>query len=162
VTYLPLTDGYMFLAAVIDWHSRFVLSRRLSNTLHGPFRLETQEAALEGGRPEIFNTDQGCQFTARAFTGRLEEAGVAISMDGRGRALDNVFAERLWRSLKYDQIYMKDHLNIQEMEAGLEGWFAFYNHERPHQGLDYRTPSEVYRDAEPVGPRERGAAPTIT
>jgi putative transposase len=152
VTYLPLEGGYMFLAAVIDWHSRFVLSWRLSNTLDGRFCLETLEAALEGGRPEIFNTDQGCQFTARAFTGRLEEAGVAISMDGRGRALDNVFVERLWRSLKYEEVYLKAYRNVREMEAGLEGWFTFYNHERPHQGLDYRTPAEVYRDAEPVGP----------
>jgi putative transposase len=162
VTYLPLEDGYMFLAAVIDWRSRFVLSWRLSNTLDGRFCLEALDAALEGGRPEIFNTDQGCQFTARAFTERLEEAGVAISMDGRGRALDNVFVERLWRSLKYEEVYLKAYRNVKEMEAGLEGWFAFYNHERPHQSLDYRTPAEVYRDAEPIRPRERGAAPTIT
>ncbi len=152
VTYLPLEGGYMFLAAVIDWHSRFVLSWRLSNTLDGRFCLEALEAALGGGRPEIFNTDQGSQFTARAFTGRLEEAGVAVSMDGRGRALDNVFVERLWRSLKYEEVYLKAYRNVREMEAGLVGWFTFYNDERPHQGLGYRTPAEVYRGAKPVGP----------
>lgn len=152
VTYLPLEGGYMFLAAVIDWHSRFVLSWRLSNTLDGRFCLEALEAALGGGRPEVFNTDQGSQFTARAFTGRLEDAGVAVSMDGRGRALDNVFIERLWRSLKYEEVYLKAYCNVREMECGLEGWFAFYNHERPHQALGYRTPAEAYRGAEPVGP----------
>jgi putative transposase len=104
ITYIPLEAGFMFLAAVIDWHSRFVLSWRLSNTLDGRFCLEALEAALNGGHPEIFNTDQGSQFTARAFTGRLEEAGIAVSMDGRGRALDNVFVERLWRSLKYEEV----------------------------------------------------------
>jgi putative transposase len=152
VTYLPLEGGYMFLAAVIDRHSRFVLSWRLSNTLDGRFCPEALEAALGGGRPEIFNTDQGSQFTARAFTGRLEEAGVAVSMDGRGRALDNVFVERLWRSLKYEEVYLKAYRNVREMEAGLVGWFTFYNDERPHQGLGYRTPAEVYFGAKPVGP----------
>jgi len=152
VTYLPLEGGYMFLAAVVDWHSRFVLSWRLSNTLDGRFCLEALGAALGGGRPEIFNTDQGSQFTARAFTGRLEEAGVAVSMDGRGRALDDVFVERLWRSLKYEEVYLKAYQTVREMEAGLSGWFTFYNHERPHQGLGYRTPAEVYCGAKSVGP----------
>jgi putative transposase len=152
VTYLPLDQGFMYLAAVIDWHSRFVLSWRLSNTLDGRFCLEALDTALEGGRPEIFNTDQGVQFTARAFTGRLEEAGIRVSMDGRGRALDNVFVERLWRSLKYEDVYLKSYGNVKELEDGLEGWFAFYNHERLHQSLAYRTPAEVYRGAEPIGP----------
>jgi putative transposase len=152
VTYLPLNQGFMFLAAVIDWHSRFVLSWRLSNTLDGRFCLEALDAALEGGRPEIFNTDQGVQFTARAFTGRLEAEGIAVSMDGRGRALDNVFVERLWRSLKYEDIYLKAYCGVGELEDGLERWFAFYNHERLHQSLAYRTPAEVYHGAEPVGP----------
>jgi putative transposase len=147
VTYLPLEGGYMFLAAVIDWHSRFVLSWKLSNTLDGRFCLEALEVALGGGRPEIFNTDQGAQFTARAFTGRLEAAGVAISMDGRGRALDNVFVERLWRSLKYEDIYLKSYRSVKDLHAGLEDWFRFYNHQRPHQALKYRTPAEVYRSA---------------
>lgn len=152
VTYLPLRDGYMFLAAVIDWHSRFVLSWRLSNTLDGRFCLDTLNDALETGRPEIFNTDQGSQFTAKAFTGRLKEEGIAISMDGRGRALDNVFVERLWRSLKYEDVYLKSYRDVPEMKQGVDGWFAFYNHERPHQSLDYRTPAEVYHDAEPIRP----------
>jgi putative transposase len=152
VTYIPLEGGFMFLAAVIDWHSRFVLSWRLSNTLDGRFCLEALDAALKGGRPEIFNTDQGSQFTARAFTSRLEEEGVAVSMDGRGRALDNVFVERLWRSLKYEEVYLKAYCSVRELERGVAEWFAFYNHERPHQSLAYRTPAEVYRDAEPVKP----------
>ncbi|OJW06142.1 MAG: transposase [Planctomycetales bacterium 71-10] len=162
VTYLPLVDGYMFLAAVIDWHSRFVLSWRLSNTLDGRFCLEALDDALQTGRPEIFNTDQGCQFTANAFTGRLKEEGVAISMDGRGRALDNVFVERLWRSLKYEEVYLKSYRDVPEMEADLERWFAFYNHERLHQSLDYRTPAEVYRDPTPVNPRGKETPQTIT
>lgn len=152
VTYIPLDQGFMFLAAVIDWHSRFVLSWRLSNTLDGRFCLEALDAALEGGRPEVFNTDQGAQFTAWAFTGRLEGEGIAVSMDGRGRALDNVFVERLWRSLKYEEVYLKAYRSVRELEAGLEGWFAFYNHERLHQALAYRTPAEVYHGAEPVRP----------
>ena len=162
VTYLPLEDGYMFLAAVIDWHSRFVLSWRLSNTLDGRFCLEALDAALKGGRPEIFNTDQGSQFTAKAFTGRLKKEGVAISMDGRGRALDNVFVERLWRSLKYEEVYLKSYRSVREMETGLEGWFAFYNHDRPHQSLAYRTPAEAYHDPTPVSPRGRETPQTIT
>jgi putative transposase len=152
VTYIPLEGGFMYLAAVIDWYSRFVLSWRLSNTLDGRFCLEALEAALEGGRPEIFNTDQGVQFTAKAFTGRLESAGIAVSMDGRGRALDNVFVERLWRSLKYEDIYLKAYRSVRDLDIGLAGWFAFYNHERLHQSLAYRTPAEVYRGAKPVGP----------
>jgi putative transposase len=152
VTYIPLDGGFMFLAAVIDWHSRLVLSWRLSNTLDGRFCLEALDMALKGGRPEIFNTDQGSQFTARAFTSRLEEEGIAVSMDGRGRALDNVFVERLWRSLKYEEVYLKAYRSVRELEKGLAAWFAFYNHERPHQSLDYRTPAEVYRAAKPVRP----------
>jgi putative transposase len=152
ITYIPLEEGFMFLAAVIDWHSRFVLSWRLSNTLDGRFCLEALEAALKGGHPEIFNTDQGSQFTARAFTGRLEEAGIAVSMDGRGRALDNVFVERLWRSLKYEEVYLKAYRSVRELAKGLEEWFAFYNHERPHQSLAYRTPAEVYHGTRPVRP----------
>jgi putative transposase len=145
VTYLPLEGGYMFLAAVIDWHSRFVLSWRLSNTLDGRFCLEALEAALGGGRPEIFNTDQGSQFTSREYTGRLEEAGIAVSRDGRGRALDNVFVERLWRSVKYEDIYIKDYDQVNELESGLAAYFQFYDEDRPHQSLDYHTPGEVHR-----------------
>ena len=148
ITYIPMHQGFMYLTAVIDWHSRYVLSWSLSNSLDGRSCLETLEEALRGGKPEIFNTDQGVQYTARSFTGRLESAGVAVSMDGRGRALDNVFVERLWRSLKYEEVYLKDYRSVAELVSGLTNWFRFYNHERPHQSLKYRTPAEVYQEAE--------------
>ena len=147
ITYIPMHNGFMYLTAVIDWHSRYVLSWRLSNSLDGRFCLETLEEALRGGKPEIFNTDQGVQYTSRSFTGRLESAGVLVSMDGRGRALDNVFVERLWRSLKYEEIYLKDYMSVAELESALAKWFRFYNHERLHQSLAYRTPAEVYQEA---------------
>jgi putative transposase len=147
ITYISMHQGFMYLTAVIDWYSRYVLSWSLSNSLDGRFCLETLEEALRGGKPEIFNTDQGVQSTARSFTGRLESAGVLVSMDGRGRALDNVFVERLWRSLKYEDLYMKYYQSVAELEAALTSWFRFYNHERPHQSLKYRTPAEVYQEA---------------
>jgi putative transposase len=145
ITYVPMRHGFMYLTAVIDWFSRYVLSWRLSNTLEGRFCLEALDEALSLGRPEIFNTDQGSQFTAQEYTERLEEAGIAVSRDGWGRALDNVFVERLWRSVKYEDIYMKNYERIAELESGLGSYFWFYNEERPHQSLDYRTPGEVYR-----------------
>jgi putative transposase len=145
ITYVPMRHAIMYLTAVIDWHSRYVLSWRLSNTLEGRFCLEALDEALSMGRPEIFNTDQGSQFTAREYTDRLEEAGIAVSRDGRGRALDNVFVERLWRSVKYEDIYIKDYAQVPELETGLRAYFWFYDEERPHQSLDYRTPGEVYR-----------------
>jgi putative transposase len=145
ITYVPIMHMFMYLTAVIDWFSRYVLSWRLSNTLDGRFCLEALEEALSRGRPEIFNTDQGVQFTARAYTGRLEEAGVAVSMDGRGRALDNVFVERLWRSVKYENIYIKEYNTVPELDAGLSAYFQFYDEERLHQSLGYRTPGAVYR-----------------
>jgi putative transposase len=145
ITYVPLRRGFMYLTAVIDWFSRYVLSWRLSNTLDGAFCLEALDEALSRGRPEIFNTDQGSQFTSREYTGRLEGAGVAVSRDGRGRALDNVFVERLWRSVKYEDIYIKDYERVSELESGLTAYFRFYDEDRPHQSLDYRTPGEVYR-----------------
>ena len=144
ITYVPLARGYVYLTAVIDWHSRYVLSWKLSNSLEGGFCLEALEAALARGRPEIFNTDQGVQFTAATFTGRLERAGVAISMDGRGRALDNVFVERLWRSVKYEHVYLHGHATPAALERGLAEYFDFYCHRRGHQSLGYRTPAEVY------------------
>jgi putative transposase len=144
ITYVPLQHGFLYLTAVIDWYSRHVLSWRLSNTLEGSFCLEALEEALARARPEIFNSDQGSQFTAMAFTSRLETAGVAISMDGRGRALDNVFVERLWRSVKYEEVYLKDYRDGWEAEASLAAYFRFYGHERVHQSLGYRTPAEVY------------------
>jgi putative transposase len=145
ITYVPMPSGFMYLAAVIDWFSRYVIGWRLSNTLDGSFCLEVLEDALRGGKPEVFNTDQGVQFTAAAFTGRLESAGVAVSMDGRGRALDNVFVERLWRSVKYEDIYIRGYETVAELHRGLAKYFAFYNNERLHQSLDYRTPAAVYR-----------------
>jgi putative transposase len=148
ITYVPMASGFMYLAAVIDWYSRYVIAWRLSNTLDGSFCLEMLEEALRGARPEVFNTDQGVQFTAAAFTGRLESAGVAVSMDGRGRALDNVFVERLWRSVKYEDIYIQGYDPVPGLHRGLARYFAFYNDERPHQSLGYRTPAAVYRGTE--------------
>lgn len=144
ITYLPMHQGFMYLVAIMDWYSRYVLTWRLSNTLDGLFCVQVLQEALERGRPEIFNTDQGVQFTALSFTGLLQEAGIRISMDGRGRALDNIFIERLWRSLKYEDIYLKAYETVPALEEGLGGYFCFYNHERPHQALGYRTPAEVY------------------
>ena len=134
----------MYLAATIDWFSRYVIAWKLSNTLDGSFSQEMREEALGRGTPEVFNTDQGVQFTAGAWTGRLESAGVAVSMDGQGRCLDNVFVERLWRSVKYEDVYLKGYEGVPELEGGLRAYFGFYNTERPHQSLDYRTPAEVY------------------
>lgn len=148
ITYIPMTSGFMYLAAAIDWFSRHVIAWRLSNTLDGSFCTEMLEEALRGGRPEVFNTDQGVQFTASAFTGRLEAAGVSVSMDGRGRALDNVFVERLWRSVKYEDIYIRGYEAVPELHRGLARYFTFYNDERLHQSLDYRTPAAVYRGTE--------------
>jgi len=145
ITYIPMASGFMYLTAVIDWYSRYVLAWGLSNTLDGSSSLEVLEEALGRGRPEIFNTDQGVQFTAAAFTGRLEAAGVAVSMDGRGRALDNVFVERLWRSVKYEDIYLRCYETVPELRRGLGRYFEFYNEGRPHQSLDDRTPAVVYR-----------------
>jgi putative transposase len=145
ITYVPMKHGFMYLTAVIDWFSRYVLSWRLSNTLEGRFCLEALDEALSRGRPEIFNTDRGSQFTSQEYTDRLEEAGIAVSRDGRGRALDNVFVERLWRSVKYEDIYIKNYELVPELESGLKAYFWFYDEERPHQSLDYRTPGEVYR-----------------
>jgi putative transposase len=145
ITYVPLPSGFMYLAAVIDWFSRYVIAWKLSNTLDGSFCTEMLDEALTGGRPEVFNTDQGVQFTAAAFTERLSSAGVAVSMDGRGRALDNVFVERLWRSVKYEDIYIRGYEEVSELLRGLTRYFAFYNDERLHQSLGYRTPATVYR-----------------
>jgi putative transposase len=145
ITYIPLLGGFMYLAAVIDWYSRYVICWRLSNTLDGSFCLEMLDEALRLGRPEVFNTDQGAQFTAEAFTSRLESAGVAVSMDGKGRCLDNVFVERLWRTVKYEDVYLRCYESVPELQQGLQVYFPFYNSQRPHQSLDYRTPAEVYR-----------------
>jgi putative transposase len=147
ITYIPLRHGFMYLVAVIDWYSRYVLSWELSNTLDGQFCLAALEQALTYGTPEIFNTDQGVQFTAQAFTGRLEQAQIRVSMDGRGRALDNVFIERLWRTVKYEEVYLHDYATVLDLERSLERYFQFYNHERLHQSLNYATPVKVHYGA---------------
>jgi putative transposase len=144
ITYIPLRGGFVYLTAVLDWYSRYVLAWRLSNSLESSFCIEALEEALAGGQPEIFNTDQGVQFTSVAFTSCLESRGVAISMDGRGRALDNVFVERLWRTVKYEEVYLKDYDDAWHAEASLREYFTFYSHERRHQSLDKRTPADVY------------------
>lgn len=144
ITYIPIQNGFMYLVAVIDWYSRYILSWQLSNTLDGHFCQVALQQALSQGRPEIFNTDQGVQFTAEAFTSILNQAHIQISMDGRGRALDNIFIERFWRSLKYDDIYPHNYATVPLLLTGLQNYFTLYNHERLHQSLDYRTPAEVY------------------
>lgn len=144
ITYVPMPHGWMYLTVVMDWYSRCVLSWRLSNTLDGRFCLEALEEALGGGTPEIFNTDQGVQYTAEAFTSRLETAGVRVSMDGRGRWMDNVFVERLWRTVKYEHVYLHDHATPRALQAGLASYFLFYNEERIHASLDYFTPATIY------------------
>ncbi len=145
ITYIPMRRGFMYLVAVMDWYSRKVLSWRLSNTLDSSFCVEAlQEAIQQYGKPEIFNTDQGAQFTSKAFTAVLKDRNVQISMDGRGRALDNIFIERLWWTLKYHYIYLNSFDNGTELRKGLLQWFTFYNQERFHQSLDNQTPDEVY------------------
>ena len=146
ITYIRLLAGFVYLAAILDWYSRKVLAWRLSNTLETQFCLDCLDDALRVGRPLIFNTDQGTQFTSAAFTGRLAQAGIRISMDGRGRAHDNIFVERLWRSVKYEEVYPHGYQTMEEAYHGLHRYFEFYNHQRPHQALDYRTPAEVYAD----------------
>ncbi len=146
ITYIPIGRGFLYLVAVIDWASRAVLAWRLSNTMDVSFCVSALEEALARfGRPEIFNTDQGSQFTSAAFTGTLAAAGIRISMDGRGRWMDNVFIERLWRSLKYEDIYLKGYADGREAKAGIAAWIAFYNLQRPHQALGDRMPMAVWR-----------------
>ena len=157
ITYLRLRGGFGYLVAVLDWYSRYVLAYAVSNSLEGSFCVEALEAALARGQPEIFNTDQGSQFTSRTFTERLSREGIRISQDGRGRALDNVFIERLWRSVKYEDVYLKDYGTLGAAARGLRSYFAFYNEARPHQGLADRTPGEVYRGAEGAGAYGKGA-----
>ena len=144
ITYIRLPQGFIYLVAVLDWFSRYVLAWEVSNTLDGSFCVSTLERALQGGQPEIFNTDQGSQFTSHDFTSRLQARSIRISMDGRGRALDNIFVERLWRSVKYEEVYLHDYAGVPEAVAGLGTYFQYYNHERLHQALGYRPPSEVY------------------
>ena len=145
ITYIRMAQGFVYLVAVMDWHSRFVLSWSLSVTMELDFCLEALANAFRrGGRPEIFNSDQGSQFTSEKFTGQLAAREIAISMDGRGRCMDNIFIERLWRSLKYEEVYLKDYSLVTEARSNIGKWFRFYNHERLHQSLGYRTPAAVY------------------
>ena len=144
ITYIPLANGFGYLVAIIDWHSRYVLSWEVSNFMDTEFCLLALESALSKKVPEIFNTDQGSQFTSRDFTQRLEKGGIKISMDGRGRALDNVFIERVWRSVKQENIYPIGYENLKNLKIGLKDYFQFYNDKRVHQGLNYQTPAEVY------------------
>jgi putative transposase len=154
ITYIRLARGFVYLVAVIDWYSRKVLAWRLSNTLDSGFCVDCLEQALQTyGIPEIFNTDQGCQFTSEAFTGVLRSHRISISMDGRGRALDNIFVERLWRSVKHEDVYLKGYATVPELQLGLTEYFLFYNRERTHQSLDYKTPDEIYRTANGGGAR---------
>ena len=146
ITYIPMSRGFMYLVCVMDWHSRYVLSWRLSNTLEADFCVDALEEALNSDVPGIFNTDQGSQFTSEAFTSVLLNHGVQISMDSAGSYMDNVFVERLWRSVKYEEVYLKAYESVAEARAGLGAYLRFYNSERPHQALDYRTPSQVFEE----------------
>jgi len=144
ITYIPMARGFLYLVAIIDWYSRYVLSWRLSNTLDADFCVEALGEALKKGRPEIFNTDQGSQFTGEAFTGILKEHDIKISMDGKGSYNDNLFVERLWRTVKYEEVYLRAYEDGREAKLSLADYFRFYNTERPHQALGYRTPAEVF------------------
>ena len=170
ITYIPMARGFLYLVVIMDWYSRYVLSWRLSNTLDADFCLEALREALQKGRPDIFNTDQGAQFTGEEFTGLLESHGVKISMDGKGSYSDNLFIERLWRTVKYEEVYLKAYQDGREARAGIGEYFRFYNTERPHQALGYRTPAEVYgtpmesvsrgmvESVEPITTRKAGSA----
>ena len=149
ITYIPMARGFLYLVAIMDWHSRYVLAWRLSNTLEVDFCVAALEEALSKGRPQIFNTDQGSQFTSEAFTSMLLAQGVQVSMDGRGRCMDNVFVERLWRSIKYEEVYLKAYQNGTEARKGIGAYLAFYNQERPHQALGYRSPGQVFHAVSP-------------
>ena len=145
ITYIRLTSGFVYLVAIMDWYSRYVLSWRLSNTLGTSFCINALEEALPLSRAEIFNSDHGCQFTSKEFTGRLLDEGIKISMNGRGRYFDNIFTERLWRTVKYEEVYLHDYENMKEANERLNKYFNFYNSERLHQSLSYQTPLEIYR-----------------
>lgn len=164
ITYIPMKQGFLYLVAVIDWHSRLVLSWRLSNTMDKTFCVEAVQEALEKyGKPEIFNTDQGVQFTCEAFISTLSAQGIRISMDGKGRCLDNIFCERLWRSLKYEEVYLKAYETPKEARTEIGKWFAFYNDERPHQSLGNKTPRQFFAANQPCVDVENASAfPTST
>jgi len=161
ITYIPMARGFLYLVAIIDWYSRYVLSWRMSNTLDASFCVEALQEVFRKGRPEIFNTDQGAQFTGEAFTGLLKQHGVRISMDGKGSYNDNLFIERLWRSVKYEEVYLKAYQDGREARIGLGNYFRFYNTERPHQALGYRTPAEVFTSS-PVEATSTGVVESLT
>ena len=144
ITYIPLPSGFMYLTAVMDWHSRYVLSWQLSNTLDVEFCLAALEEALSQGNPEVFNTDQGVQYTSASWVSRVESSGAKVSMDGKGRCLDNVFVERLWRTVKYEEVYLWRHETVAALQSGLERYFGYYNRQRRHQSLGNQTPAEVF------------------
>jgi putative transposase len=144
ITYIPMAKGFLYLVAIIDWHSRFILGWRLSNSLDTPFCVEALHDSFCYGLPEIFNSDQGSQFTSDEFTGALTAAGITISMDGKGRCMDNIFVERLWRSLKYEEVYLHAYDSVQQATERITAWIKFYNFERVHQALGYKTPWEVF------------------
>ena len=151
ITYIPMARGFVYLAAVVDWYSRRVLSWKVSTTMDVYFCLEAVEEAMEHhGKPEIMNTDQGSQFTSQAFTGLLKEKGIQISMDGKGAWRDNVFVERLWRSLKYEEVYLHAYDTVSAAKAGLDRYFRFYNKRRPHSSLDRQTPDQFYYESLPL------------
>ena len=144
ITYIPMKIGFGYLFAIIDWYSRYVIEWDLSNLLDSAFCIEALDRSLQDTKPEIFNTDQGVQFRSNNFTQKLENNGIKISMDGKGRAIDNIFVERLWRSVKYEDIYLKSYETLKDVRQGLEEYFIFYNDKRPHQGIGYKTPAEAY------------------
>ena len=151
ITYIPMAKGFLYLVAVIDWHSRKALAHRLSNTMDAAFCVEAmEEAIVRYGAPQVFNTDQGAQFTSEAFTGALKAHGVRISMDGKGRWLDNVYVERLWRSLKQEEVYRHAYETVAEAEKGIADYLRYFNEVRPHQGLDNRTPDDVFYKRKPL------------
>lgn len=144
ITFIRLVRGWAYLTAILDWYSRYVISFRLSITMEKEFCIDALKEALGTAKPEIFNSDQGSQFTSYEFTEILEQSGVKISMDGRGRCLDNIFTERLWRSVKYEEVYLKSYGTMEEARESLMAYFHFYNHSRPHQSLNYKTPAQIY------------------
>ena len=158
ITYIRLRRGFLYLVALLDWYSRYVLSWALSSSLEAEFCVSALEEALAAGGPEILNTDQGVQFTSDEFTRLLESRGIAVSMDGRGRFFDNIFSERLWRTVKYEEVYLKDYADAREAREGLRAYFQFYNDVRPHQALGYSTPAEVYCGPRLVGGDEGACA----
>jgi putative transposase len=147
ITYIRLVQGWMYLVAVMDWYSRYVVSWEMDQTMEMPFVLEAVSRALSQAKPDIINSDQGSQYTSPQYVSLVKEAGVRISMDGRGRAHDNIFTERLWRSVKYEEVYLNEYNSPREARLRLRRYFEFYNHRRPHQALGYRTPAEVYRES---------------